>query len=259
MPVDWREMQQEMYPIKDYEALSQRWQEAFRYPFVLEKYNFSMEEAVTYTQRLLGEDARNRYAEYCQQQVETFQELHQAGVNDIMVLVTQVDTRAQFEAFTEQVRLPEKSLIAVLKYLVYWVIPSKKYLSGLVMKGSPLIETIQALRDFGIRTNLDILQKGSTSADRKTIAEAGEFPEAEIHEITHRADFSRLPWTSKATISNIIGAGYGSIVKLAKAQPEQLEDDFYSYGASIGKNLKYGNEIESSYRIAQIIPLVLES
>jgi len=258
MPIDWQEMQQEMYPIKDYEALSQRWQDAFGYPFVSENYNFTLPEAMVYTQRLLGEDTRNRYAEYCQHLVETFQQLHRAGVRDIRELVTQVDTRVQFEAFAGQIQVHEKAVIAVLKYLVYWVIPSKKYLSSLVIKGSPLIETIQALRSFGIRTNLDILQQGSTSVDRKAIAETGEFPAAEIHEIANRADFSRLPWASKATISNIIGAGYRSIAELAKADLEQLEQDFYRYGASIGKNLKFGNEIESSYRIAKIIPLVLE-
>ncbi len=258
MPVNWDEMQQEMYPLKDYDALRQRWQDAFGYSIVCENYNFTIPEAAAYTQRLLGEDTRNRYAEYSQKLVETLNQLHQAGVRDIRDFVAQVDTCEQFEVFTEQVKVHEKAAIAVLKYLVYWVIPSKKYLSGLVMKGSPLIETIKALRNFGIRTNLDILQQGPTLADRKAIAEAGEFPEEEIHEIANRADFSRMPWASKATIANIVGAGYGSIVKLAKANPEQLQQDFHSYGALIGKNLKFGNEIESSYRIAKIIPLILE-
>jgi len=259
MSIDWQAMQQEMYPIKDYETLSQRWQDAFGYVLVCKKYNFTLPEAAIYTQRLLGEDTRNRYTKYCQQLVETFQQLQQARVRDIRDLVTQVDTRPKFEAFTEQVQVHEKAVVAVLKYLVYWVIPAKKYLSSLVIKGSPLLETTQALRSFGIRTNLDILQQGTTLADRKAIAETGELPEAEIHEITHRADFSRLPWASKATISNIMGAGYGSIVALAQADLGQLEQDFYHYGASIGKNLKFGNEIESSYRIAKIIPVVLEA
>ena len=258
MPVDWYKLHQEMYPIKDYEALNQRWQDAFSYSFVCEKYNFSLPDASVYTKRLLGEDTHNRYAEYCQKLVETFNLLHLAGVCDIRNLVTQVDTREQIEVFVEQVKVHEKAVIALLKYMVYWVIPSPKYLSSLVMKGSSLIGTIQALRNYGIRWNLDILQQGITSADRKAIAKAGAIPEEEIHEIAHRADFSRLPWASKATISNIMGAGYGSIVELAKANLDQLQHDFHSYGASIGKNLKFGNEIESSYRIAQIIPVVLE-
>jgi hypothetical protein len=36
-----------------------------------------------------------------------------------------------------------------------------------------------------------------------------------ITELVNRADFSRMPWASKATISNHIGAGYGSLAELA--------------------------------------------
>ncbi|MFC1996249.1 DUF4332 domain-containing protein [Chloroflexota bacterium] len=257
MPVDWDEMQKEMYPIKDYGALGQRWQDAFAYSFVCEAYNFSMPEIADYTQRLLGGDTRNRYTEYSQRLVETFNQLHQASVQDIMDLVTQVDTSEQFEAFTDQTMVHERDAMAALKYLVYWFIPTKKYLSGLVLKDSSMIEIIKALRSLGIRTNLDILQQGLTSVNRKAIAEASKLSELEINELTNWADFSRMPWASKATISNIIGAGYRSIEELANANPEQLHQDFHSYGASIGKNLKFGNEIESSYRIAKIIPLIL--
>ncbi len=41
--------------------------------------------------------------------------------------------------------------------------------------------------------------------------------------------------------------------------PEQLQTDFFAYGKAIGKNLKLGNEIENSYRIAKIIPKLIEA
>lgn len=56
-----------------------------------------------------------------------------------------------------------------------------------------------------------------------------------------------------------MGAGYGSLAQLAAADPEQLYADFFRYGKAIGKNLKLGNEIENSYRIAQLVPVLLES
>jgi hypothetical protein len=56
----------------------------------------------------------------------------------------------------------------------------------------------------------------------------------------------------------INGSGYGSIAQLANANPEQLYADFFRYGKTIGKNLKLGNEIENSYRIAKIIPVLLQ-
>jgi hypothetical protein len=127
----------------------------------------------------------------------------------------------------------------------------------LVIKASPVEGALRTLGSLGIRTNLELLQRGLTPADRKALAEAGALPVEQVDELTHTADFSRLPWASKATISNIIRCGYGSIQSLADADPEQLVQDFFNYGASIGKNLKFGNEIESSYRIAKIIPRVL--
>ncbi len=258
MSVDWNAMHQEMFPIKDYASLQRRWQDAFAYPFVRETYNFTMLEIADYTRRLLGEDTRNRYTEYTQRLVHTFHQLDRAGVRDIRYLVGQINTCEQFEIFTEQIGIDAREIIAVLKYLVYWVIPTKKLLSGLVEKDSPIKHAIQVLRDQGIRSNLDILQHGLIQANRKEMADTSGLPEAEINELINRADFSRLPWASKATLSNILGAGYGSIAKLANAEPEQLYQDFFQYGAVIEKNLKLGNEIDNSYRIAKIIPMVIE-
>lgn len=258
MPVNWNEMRREMSPIKDYADLRRRWQVAFAYPFVCETYNFSMLEIADYTRRLLGEDTRNRYTEYTQRLIKTFSDLHRTGVQDLLDLVSRIDTNKDFETFTEQTTIQPRDLTAVLKYLVYWVIPSTKLLSGLVSRGSPIKATLLVLRDLGIRTNLDILQQGRTPSARKAMADRSGLPEAEINELVNRADFSRMPWASKATISNILGAGYESLAELAKANPEQLYNDFHTYGKSIGKNLKLGNEIENSYRIAKIIPLVLE-
>jgi hypothetical protein len=48
------------------------------------------------------------------------------------------------------------------------------------------------------------------------------------------------------------------MTQLANANPEQLYEDFFHYGKTIGKNLKLGNEIENSYRIAKIIPILLQ-
>jgi hypothetical protein len=258
MSIDWDAMRKEMSPIKDYAELRKRWQDAFAYPFVNETYNFTMLEIADYTLRLLGEDIRSRYTEYAQRLIETFHRLHRAGVRDILDFVRQIDTCEQFEIFTKQTRANERDVIAVLKYLVYWFIPTKKLLSGLVDKSLPINHAVQVLRGLGIRTNLDLLQQGLTPANRKAMADTSGLPEAEIDELVNRADFSRMPWASKATISNILGAGYGSLVKLANADPEQLYQDFFRYGASIGKNLKLGNEIESSYRIAKIMPLIIE-
>jgi hypothetical protein len=116
----------------------------------------------------------------------------------------------------------------------------------------------QVLAELGVRTNLQLLQQGLTPLRRQSLADQSGLPVEVVFELVNRADFSRLPWASKATISNLIGAGYGSLAQLADADPHKLYADFFRYGNSIGKNLKLGNEIENSYRIARIVPRLVE-
>jgi hypothetical protein len=146
----------------------------------------------------------------------------------------------------------------LLKYLLYWLVPGEKYLSGLVRQGSNVGKVILGLSNIGIKTNLQALQAGITPSGRETLATQTGLPIESIVEVVNRADFSRLPWASKATISNIIGAGYPNLAALANADPEKLYADFFRYGDSIGKNLKLGNEIENSYRIARIVPHIVK-
>jgi hypothetical protein len=257
MSVDWDEVKRAIIPIKDYEDLCQRWRESFAFPFVCERFNFTMPELVEYIRLGLGGDPRGRYTEYASLLTRILTELHEAGVQNVLDLMARVETREQLETFSAQSGVRALDIATVLKYLIYWVIPMKKLLGGLVRDDPVISEAVKVLRESGIRTNLDLLQQGIIPAGRKQLAGASGLPDAVISELVNRADFSRMPWASKATISNIIGAGYISLAQLANANPEQLYADFFRYGKAIGKNLKLGNEIENSYRIAKIIPALL--
>jgi hypothetical protein len=169
-----------------------------------------------------------------------------------------VEDRQSFEGFIQHSGIDALSVVMLLKYLIYWFIPAEKYLSGLVRDDPEAMGAIKVLSGLAIRTNLQLLQQGISAAGRRSLAEASGLPGKTVLGLVNRADFSRLPWASKATISNIIGAGYGSLAQLANAEPEKLYADFFRYGKSIGKNLKLGNEIENSYRIARIVPKLVE-
>jgi hypothetical protein len=254
MSVDWVELQKSLSPIKDYDDLCQRLQKSFSYPFVLETFNYSMPELVGYTQRVLGGDARHRYDEYASVLIDLLTRLDRAGVRNLQDLIKRAETAEKLESFSEQSGVSAQGIVTVLKYLIYWFIPTEKYLSGLIQDDPIAKGAIEVFSGSGIRTNLDLLQQGITPAGRRSLAETSKLPPAVINDLVNRADFSRLPWASKATISNIMGAGYHCLDQLAQADPEQLYADFFRYGEAIGKNLKLGNEIENSYRIAKIVP-----
>jgi hypothetical protein len=254
---DWDEVLKAIFPIKKFEELYQRISASLRFRFVHYAYNFSLPELEHYTQLLLGGDPRGRYTVYNSKLKATIRNLHLAGIRNVIDLSERTKDRQHMELLAEFSTIPAPEIAEVLKYLVYWVIPGSKYLSGLVQNDYDNPEAIPGLRSIGIRTNLELLQAGLDSRLRKELARKSRLPDNTILELTNRADFSRLPWSRKATISNIMCAGYTSLVQLANANPEKLVADFFAYGKSIGKNLKLGNEIESSFRIAKIIPKVL--
>jgi hypothetical protein len=259
MPVDWDEVQNVLYPVKSYAELCQRLEGSFAYPFVRDTFNLSLPELVDYTRLCLGGDSHNRYTDYVARLTGTLNALEQAGVTDVLALLRQVSPPEALEQFSGQSGIAAPEIAGLLKYLLYWLVPGEKYLSGLVRDDPVTSQAIKVLGGLGIRTNLQILQRGLTSAGRQALAVSSGLPETIITGLVNRADFSRLPWASKATISNIIGAGYGSLAELASADPKKLYDDFFRYGEAIGKNLKLGNEIENSYRIAKIVPVILQS
>ena len=255
--VNWDEIRATLSPIRDFEDLSRRWREAYAYGFVVRHYNLSMPEMAEYTDRLLNGDTRNRYADWARGLMRSFHQLAGYEIKNVLDLVESVDTQEIFEGFCLQTGIKPADLVNVLKYLVYWFIPSKKYLRELVKKEPRYFAAVESLRQAGLRYNLDIIAQGITPDARRSLAESTGVDEALITDLAHRADFSRMPWASAATISNIVGSGYGSVAKLAAADLEQVNEDFFRYGDSIHKNLKLGNEIENSHRIARIIPQVL--
>lgn len=259
MAIDWNEVQKALSPLKDYEDCMRRFAEAFAYPFICKVFNYSTLELIDYTQKLLLGDSRGRYVDYNDRLVAILNVINRAGVKGVHDLADRTASRIKLESFIEHTALQAADIIAVLKYLVYWFIPNQKYLSGLIQGDAEILSAIKVLGEFNIRTNLDMLERGINQAAREKLAEDSKLPAMVISGLVNRADFSRLPWSSKATISNIIGAGYPSLASLATADPTQLYSDFFAYGKKIGKNLKLGNEIENSYRIAKIVPVVLEN
>lgn len=259
MFANWDKVQKALPPIKDYEELCRRVQVSFSYSFVRDTFNFTMPELIHYTRLGVGGDPRGRYTEYASTLIEILTALHQAGVINLLDLTAHVGAREQLQTFAEQSKIYAHEIVTLQKYLIYWFIPMEKYLSGLVAQDDlHTANAVKTLRAAGIRTNLDLLQQGITATGREALAKTSGLPEAVILELVNRADFSRMPWASKATISNLMGAGYGSLAQLANANPEQLYADFFRYGKAIGKNLKLGNEIENSHRIAKIVPVLLQ-
>ncbi len=252
------EVNRAMIPIKTYEDLSRRLQISFSVPFVRQIFNFTLPDLIVYTRVGVGGDPRGRYNDYADRLTRILTELQRTGLSNLLELVSRVESRERLKGFAEGSRIQAHDVVSVLKYLVYWFIPGEKYLSGLTRSDPGLNAAIKVLGGLGVRTNLQLLQRGLTPESRAALGESSGLPGEVVNKLVNIADLSRLPWASKATISNIMGAGYGSLAQLANADGEKLYADFFRYGDAIGKNLKLGNEIENSYRIARIVPALVK-
>lgn len=257
MMIDWNAITREVSPIPSFENASRRLRGAFGYVFVREAYDFTLPALADYTARLLGGDTRQRYTDYATGLIATFRQLGAAGVPGVRALVARMDTRAHFAALAREAEIDPGALAATLKFLIYWVVPMARPLRALARPTAEVQHVIDMLRQAGLRNSLDLLEAGRTPAGRRDLAARSGASAALVDELIHRADFSRLPWTSAATISNYIGAGFATLAALAEAESEQAAAQYHRYGASIGKNLKLGNEIENGHRIARLLPQVV--
>ena len=124
-------------------------------------------------------------------------------------------------------------------------------------KNAQQLGYVTTLRESGVRFNLDLLEMGRTRQFRGRLARITGVPEEFIFELTHRADFTRLPYVRGSTVCNYFNAGYTTLEKLAQADLAALQADMDSYAAAIGKNLKHGMELDSGIVIAGILPKIV--
>ncbi len=258
MTVDWEKLKIHLRPIPNYEDLARRLRDSLAYPLVSENYNFSMSQAAEYTRALLGGDTRQRYQEHTRQIITALRRLKSAGVKDIIHLVGETSRRELLQDFTVQYQMAAEDVVDVLRYLIYWVLPEKRYLSELA-KGRPdELERVLCLRENGIRFTLDLLEKGRTPREREALAAQTGLPEETISMLTHQSDMMRMPYTRAASAQSYYHAGYRSLESLAKADISELDSAMMTYGASIGKNLHHGMDFDNCIRIARIVPQIVE-
>jgi hypothetical protein len=258
MTLDPVQLKKDLFPIPSYADLIKRLKTSMSYSFVRKAYAHSPAQAEDYAQRLLGDDPRQRYGGWLESLQKTFQALGAAGVQDYPDLVEQTANEAGLEALAREVSIPTRDLLSVLKYLVYWALPARKELNRLILTtDKQKIAQNAVLRSHGIRSNLDLLEKGSSPAGREAMAAGAGLPLEFVNEMVHRADLSRMPYMHGKTISHFIGAGYPTLESLAQADLQKLIGDVLRYGKSIGKNLIFGVEPESGGIIACVLPRVV--
>jgi len=257
--VDWAEVERLAKPSPNYEDIPTRLNQILAYPFVREFYNHNMKDAQAYATALIGGDPKQRYGEWLAVLLQTLQRLDELHIENYVDFVAWVETREKFEGFFKRAKLTLNEIIGLLKYLLYWVLPSRVYLREVIDKEDAVaLSHITTLRENGIRYTLDILEKGRTKQNRKEIAENTKVPEDFIYDIVNRADFTRLPYIRGSSIRHYFNIGYNTLDKLSKVDFPTLRNGMTTYSKSIGKDLSRVIELDSGIAIAKILPKLVE-
>lgn len=260
MGIDWEEVERLVKPAPNYRTLVKRNLEILSYDFVRKYYNHSMKQAENYTTRLLGDYPRPKYGEYMKKLNKVFKQLDMLGVKNYLEFMHHVETKEKFEEFHSKAGLSMREIIRAIKYLFFWVLPSKKYLRDLIdANNQEHLEYVTTLRKKGLRFTLGILEKGRIKEGRQRIAEETDVPEDFIYDLVNRADLTRMPYISGKTVKHYFGGGYNTLEKLANADLSQLTKDMTKYFDLIGMKLRASfMELDSGIVIAEILPKIVE-
>lgn len=235
MDIDWSIAKKKA--LWHYEELIQKIQEVLDYGFVLEHYNHNMEEAISYSQKLQRNYLLNgKEPTFISEITKQFKQLKKFEVKNYLDLIQQVNTKSNCVSFLKKVDFGFEELIQLLKYLFRWVFPFRCPVRELVESISWQGEDyLPRLKEFKIRSNLDVLEKCRTKKGRAVLAKETELNHDFILALTHHADISRLAYVRRKTIKHLCGGGYDTLGKIATAHLQDMEVDMTAYYTSLGK------------------------
>ncbi len=103
-------------------------------------------------------------------------------------------------------------------------------------EGQAGVELLQALKQQGIKSNLDLLEVGRTEAGRVHLARSDRDRQRPMSSpLVHRADISRLAYVRGKTVKHLCGGGYDTLEKIANADAARWKTKMGAYYRTLGK------------------------
>lgn len=247
-----------------YEELIRKIYQSLNYPFVQENYNHSMKEAIDYVNEIhAGYFQLRTDRTWFDSLITTFGWLRQAGIQNYLDLVQQVDSREKCEAFLKKSGLGFPELIELLGYLLRWVLPFPTPLREFFDTNDPAqMAYFQSLKTQGIANNLDLLEQGRTVQKRFHVSTRTGIPLDFLLPLVHQADLTRLAYVRAKTARHLCGGGYDTLDKLASADLQEMEAAMRRYYEALGKRFEDFRAVvplQSFVGGARILPRIVET
>lgn len=234
--IDWSIVKKQT--LWGYEDLIAKLQEVLSYPFVHEHYDHTVHQALDYAARirrgyLQDQGGMTVHVDTAASHLRDLDARWRGTYSD---LIRSVATRAEAVAFLHRTGFAFDALVQVLNYLMRWVLPFRTPIREFIDVDTQAgAEQMRALREQGIKSNLDLLEVGRSEAGRIQLAQATGAPAASVLALVHRADISRLAYVRGKTVKHLCGGGYDTLDKLASADVAEMEERMDAYYRTLGK------------------------
>jgi hypothetical protein len=175
---------------------------------------------------------------------ETITQIEKASVSNLYAFLEQVATRSLAQGFLEISRIPQPSLMGWMDYLKQWWFPYPATLRQLVEDGDPILDALLAqLKAVRIASSLALLEAAAEPKGRADLARRLGIDEFILFDLVHRADVSRLPYTSGGAVKRLWVMGYRSLAAIRGADPQDYAAHIEAYFAAGGKGSSFDSKM----------------
>jgi len=171
---------------------------------------------------------------------ETIARIEQAGIHDLYAFLDRVSTRAQAETFLKVSGIPKPSLMGWMDYLKQWWFPYPASLLQVVEEDNPRLKPALAqMKAVKIANGFTLLEAAAEPGGRSELSRRVGIEAEVLLDLVHRADVSRLPYTSGGAVKRLWAMGYRSLDDIRRADPQDYAARVEAYFAAGGKGFAF--------------------
>lgn len=172
---------------------------------------------------------------------EIIRQIEAIGIRNLFSFLDRVSTRSRAQDLLNISGIPQPSLMDWMDYLKQWWFPYPATLRQLAEDdGDPLLHRVlEQLKAAKIANSFTLLEVAAEPSSRKKLAQKMESDEAYLLDLVHRADVSRLPYTSGGAIKRLWVMGYRSLAALRTVDPQEYAARIEAYFAAGGKGTSF--------------------
>lgn len=193
---------------------------------------------------------------------ETVERLEKAGVDNLYDFLVLVPTRSQAQGFIASAGIRQPALMGFMDYFKQWWFPFPATLRQLVEEGDPrLDEALGQLKECKIANSMSLLEAAAVQAERVQLSKLCGISLELLTELVHRADVSRLPYTSGGAVKRLWAMGYRSLADIRSADAQDYFRRVKAYFATGGKGSTFDAQmtnVRSFLEDARHAPVVMD-